>query len=74
MARASLLSRSANGKGPNLLARHDQSARTLRIDDFEITDSGDCYVIAEIGHNHQGLGREGAQALRRGQGLRARTR
>jgi len=54
MARASLLSRSANGKGPNLLARHDQSARTLRIDDFEINDSGDCYVIAEIGHNHQG--------------------
>jgi N-acetylneuraminate synthase/sialic acid synthase len=36
------------------LARHDQSARTLRINDFEISDSGDCYVIAEIGHNHQG--------------------
>jgi sialic acid synthase len=28
--------------------------RTLRIDDVEITDAGDCYVIAEIGHNHQG--------------------
>ncbi len=36
------------------MARHDQSARTLRINDFEIKDSGDCYVIAEIGHNHQG--------------------
>jgi sialic acid synthase len=29
-------------------------ARTLIIDDFTITDDSDCYVIAEIGHNHQG--------------------
>jgi sialic acid synthase len=29
-------------------------SRTLRIDDFEISDASDCYVIAEIGHNHQG--------------------
>lgn len=29
-------------------------ARTLIIDGFTITDDGDCYVIAEIGHNHQG--------------------
>jgi sialic acid synthase len=28
--------------------------RTLRIDGVEIHDGGDCYVIAEIGHNHQG--------------------
>jgi sialic acid synthase len=29
------------------------SAR-LTIDGFDIHDGGDCYVIAEIGHNHQG--------------------
>jgi sialic acid synthase len=28
--------------------------RVLRIEDFEISDASDCYVIAEIGHNHQG--------------------
>lgn len=28
--------------------------RKLVIDGFEITDDSDCYVIAEIGHNHQG--------------------
>ena len=28
--------------------------RTLTIESFEINDSSDCYVIAEIGHNHQG--------------------
>jgi sialic acid synthase len=28
--------------------------RSLRINDVEITDASDCYVIAEIGHNHQG--------------------
>ncbi len=28
--------------------------RTLRIDDTLISDAGDCYVIAEVGHNHQG--------------------
>ena len=27
---------------------------TLTIDNVEISDSSDCYVIAEIGHNHQG--------------------
>lgn len=29
-------------------------ARNLTIDGFSITDDGDCYIIAEIGHNHQG--------------------
>ncbi len=29
-------------------------ARRLTIDGFEISDDSDCYVIAEIGHNHQG--------------------
>lgn len=29
-------------------------ARSLTIDGFEISDDSDCYVIAEIGHNHQG--------------------
>jgi len=28
--------------------------RKLVIDNVEITDDSDCYVIAEIGHNHQG--------------------
>lgn len=28
--------------------------RELTIDSTRITDDGDCYVIAEIGHNHQG--------------------
>jgi sialic acid synthase len=28
--------------------------RRLRIDDVEISDASDCYVIAEVGHNHQG--------------------
>src|SRR5919204_5196825 len=31
-----------------------QAARRLTIDGFEIHDGGECYVIAEIGHNHQG--------------------
>ena len=33
---------------------HSENSRALRIGDAEITDSSDCYVIAEIGHNHQG--------------------
>jgi len=28
--------------------------RTLRIGDVDIADEGDCFVIAEIGHNHGG--------------------
>src|SRR3954447_1936572 len=30
------------------------SDRRLTIDAFEIHDDSDCFVIAEIGHNHQG--------------------
>ena len=30
------------------------SARRLTIDGVEIEEGGACYVIAEIGHNHQG--------------------
>jgi len=29
-------------------------SRFLTIDDTTITDDSDCYLIAEIGHNHQG--------------------
>jgi sialic acid synthase len=29
-------------------------SRALTIDGFDIHDGSDCYVIAEIGHNHQG--------------------
>ena len=28
--------------------------RKLVIDGKTITDDGDCFVIAEVGHNHQG--------------------
>src|SRR5678815_5133610 len=28
--------------------------RTLQIESTQINDASDCYVIAEIGHNHQG--------------------
>lgn len=28
--------------------------RSLTIDHFEISDNSNCYIIAEIGHNHQG--------------------
>ena len=31
-----------------------KTMRELVIDGTRITDDGDCYVIAEIGHNHQG--------------------
>lgn len=30
------------------------SDRRLTVDGFELHDGSDCYVIAEIGHNHQG--------------------
>ncbi len=36
------------------MSPQDHATRALRIDDAEITDGGDCWVIAEIGHNHQG--------------------
>ena len=35
-------------------ARNDQRRRALRIGEAEISDESGCYVIAEIGHNHQG--------------------
>jgi sialic acid synthase len=34
--------------------RQEHESRTLRIADVEISDASDCFVIAEIGHNHQG--------------------
>jgi N-acetylneuraminate synthase/sialic acid synthase len=33
---------------------HAANTRALRIAEFDIDDAGDCFVIAEIGHNHQG--------------------
>ena len=33
---------------------HRPEDRRLSIDGFEISEASDCYVIAEIGHNHQG--------------------
>ena len=46
--------------------------RRLRIDGVEIHDGGACYVIAEIGHNHQGDLEQAKQSDRRGEGLRSR--
>ena len=36
------------------MSDHAVNARALRIQDVEISDASECYVIAEIGHNHQG--------------------
>jgi sialic acid synthase len=30
------------------------SERSLTIDGVEVGDGTDCYVVAEVGHNHQG--------------------
>jgi len=32
----------------------DRRTRHVEIDGFDVHDGSDCYVIAEIGHNHQG--------------------
>jgi sialic acid synthase len=40
------------------------SERRLTIDRVDITDVGDCYVIAEIGHNHQGDVEKAKQLIR----------
>jgi N-acetylneuraminate synthase/sialic acid synthase len=32
----------------------DDRGRRLVLDSFEISDESDCFVIAEVGHNHQG--------------------
>ena len=45
----------AGGRGTIVRAALAANAmRELVIDGTRITDDGDCYVIAEIGHNHQG--------------------
>jgi sialic acid synthase len=36
------------------VTHHDDRDRSLVIAGREISDTSDCYVIAEIGHNHQG--------------------
>jgi sialic acid synthase len=40
------------------------SERRLRIDGVDITDASACYVIAEIGHNHQGDVEKAKQLIR----------
>jgi sialic acid synthase len=40
------------------------STRTITIDGFEIGDDSDCFVIAEIGHNHQGSVEQAKQMFR----------
>ena len=40
------------------------SERRLAVDGFEIHDRSDCYVIAEIGHNHQGDVENAKQLIR----------
>jgi sialic acid synthase len=45
----------AGGRGTIVHAALAANAmRELVIDGTRITDDGDCYIIAEIGHNHQG--------------------
>lgn len=39
--------------------------RELAIDGFRVRDDGDCFVIAEIGHNHQGDVEKAKQLIRR---------
>ena len=46
-------------------------ARELTIDGVRIADDTDCWVIAEIGHNHQGSLEQAEAALRRGGALRS---
>jgi len=36
------------------MTRYERPSRELRIADATVDDSSECYVIAEIGHNHQG--------------------
>ncbi len=48
--------------------------RELTIDGVRIADDTDCWVIAEIGHNHQGSLEHVQAALRRGRRAAARTR
>ena len=43
-----------------------QRERTLTIDGIEISDDSECYVIAEIGHNHQGRVETCKELFRRG--------
>ena len=38
--------------------------RNLRIGEVAIADDGDCYIIAEVGHNHQGSLEKAKQMLR----------
>lgn len=40
--------------GTQISMRRDRPMRKLFIDGKTIQDDGNCYVIAEIGHNHQG--------------------
>jgi sialic acid synthase len=37
-----------------LVSAGSRSTRALTINGFQIDDASDCYVIAELGHNHQG--------------------
>jgi sialic acid synthase len=39
-------------------------SRHFRIDGVDIHDDGDCYVVAEIGHNHQGDVEKAKQLIR----------
>ncbi len=39
------------------------SERRLEVDGFDIHDGSDCYVIAELGHNHQGDAEKAKQLI-----------
>src|SRR5437870_3193674 len=40
--------------GVHILTAVEDLSRSLQLGDRTIDDGADCYVIAEVGHNHQG--------------------
>jgi N-acetylneuraminate synthase/sialic acid synthase len=47
-----------------MAAMTESRARYLTIDGIEIHDRSECYVVAEIGHNHQGDAEKAKQLIR----------
>jgi N-acetylneuraminate synthase/sialic acid synthase len=47
-----------------MAAMTESRARYLTIDGIEIHDRSECYVVAEIGHNHQGEAEKAKQLIR----------
>ena len=56
------------------LERYDRAVRELTIDGRRIADDTACFVIAEIGHNHQGRVEKARELFVAGASRRASTR